>query len=158
MVCVGQRDGSCGAEMEQMEEMDLLGASRLSSEKILQILRHENNLRLSGETRAQFAAVREQPDGWLGVVELLQRQAARDCGVSEPIGLSGRRRVASEAGGRGRVVVSRRSRHAERRTGDGTSPQLHERRAAGLAAMRCAEMLLAPRVRGAALVAQAKEI
>ena len=75
----------------RMAEMDVVGASRLSTDAILQILRRENEQRLSASTRAEFAAVRDQPDGWLGVVEQLQRRVARECGVTEAVGLAAMR-------------------------------------------------------------------
>eukprot|EP01050_Picozoa_sp_SAG11_P040465 SAG11_NODE_17605_length_513_cov_2.094203_1_plen_80_part_01 len=48
-------------------------ATELSAAEIKAILRRENELRLSPETQRQFRAASGAPDGWLGVVEALQR-------------------------------------------------------------------------------------
>lgn len=54
------------------------------------MLRRENELRLCAETQEKFKAVSSQkkPDGWLSVVEQLQRQVCKEFGLSEIVGLT----------------------------------------------------------------------
>lgn len=47
------------------------------------ILRRENELRLGPETKERLVALRGEPAGWLRVMELLQRQVAREFGLTE---------------------------------------------------------------------------
>jgi hypothetical protein len=50
----------------------------LSKEEILAILRRENELRLAPETQQRFKAASHKPDGWITVVEELQREVAEE--------------------------------------------------------------------------------
>jgi hypothetical protein len=52
----------------------ITAAEDLRREEIKAILRRENELRLSSETQRRFKMVSVKPDGWIGVVEQLQRQ------------------------------------------------------------------------------------
>jgi hypothetical protein len=61
-----------------------------SPEVIKAILRRENDLRLSEETLANFSCC-STPDGWLDVVDKLQRRIASEFGLSEQVGLDAMR-------------------------------------------------------------------
>jgi len=52
----------------------------LSKEEILAILRRENELRLAPETQQRFKDASHKPDGWITVVEELQREVAKNFG------------------------------------------------------------------------------
>ena len=66
-------------------------ARDLSPAEIKEVLRRENEARLSPETQARFAAVGEVGDGWLEVVEALQREVAVACGLTERVGVAAMR-------------------------------------------------------------------
>jgi len=70
-------------------------ASQLSPSFIKQILRRENQLRLSAEVREKLLVptVRDVPDGWLGVMESLQQQVASEFGLPEAVGLAAMRQA-----------------------------------------------------------------
>ena len=68
-----------------------LSAAELTAETIKAILRRENELRLAPQTQARFKAISHRPDGWLDVVESLQRQVAAEFGLSEKVGLDAMR-------------------------------------------------------------------
>jgi len=55
------------------------------------MLRRENELRLCDETQAAFRQQRDSPEGWLGVVEGLQRRVAAEFGLTEAVGLDAMR-------------------------------------------------------------------
>ena len=71
----------------------VVSAFELSAEEIKTILRRENELRLSEETQRQFkaAGAAGRGDGWLEVVEGLQRQVAAEFGLTEAVGLDAMR-------------------------------------------------------------------
>ena len=50
----------------------------MSKEEILAILRRENELRLAPETQQRFKDASHKPDGWITVVEELQREVAEE--------------------------------------------------------------------------------
>lgn len=56
-----------------------------SRNEIFAILRRENELRLSADTQERFRAVSSKPDGWLKVVEELQRQVADEWNLSHDV-------------------------------------------------------------------------
>ncbi len=62
-------------------------ALALGPATIKKMLIRENELRLCVDTQLRFEAVREQPDGWLQVVEELQMQVAREFGLLDAVGL-----------------------------------------------------------------------
>jgi hypothetical protein len=66
-------------------------ARDLTPAEIKEVLRRENEARLSPETQARFAAVGEVGDGWLEVVEALQREVAVACGLTERVGVAAMR-------------------------------------------------------------------
>ena len=51
------------------------------------MLKRENDLRLCAATQRRFKAVNSRPDGWLKVVEELQRQVAQEFKLPEAMGL-----------------------------------------------------------------------
>ena len=55
------------------------------------MLRRENELRLCEETQAMFRSVGDRYDGWLEVVEALQKRVAREFGLAEAVGLAAMR-------------------------------------------------------------------
>jgi len=66
----------------------------LTADEIKDILRRENDLRLSHETQEEFQAASE-PDDWIQVVERLQRRVCREFGLSQEVGLNAMRRAES---------------------------------------------------------------
>lgn len=54
------------------------------------MLKRENDLRLSPGTRDRLLepSVRNKPHGWLAVMDELQRQVAREFGLSEDVGIT----------------------------------------------------------------------
>jgi len=60
----------------------------LSASEIKAILKRENELRLSPEVQNLFREASSKPDGWIGVVEDLQRRIAHEFGLSEKVGLA----------------------------------------------------------------------
>jgi len=69
-----------------------VGSARdLTAPEIKAILRRENELRLSSEIQDLFRNASNEPDGWIGVVEELQRRTARQFGLSEKVGLAAMR-------------------------------------------------------------------
>jgi len=54
-------------------------------DEIFAILTRENELRLAAETQKRFRAVSSRPDGWLKVVEELQRQVADEWNLSHDV-------------------------------------------------------------------------
>mmetsp|Transcript_27002 Transcript_27002/g.38326 ORF Transcript_27002/g.38326 Transcript_27002/m.38326 type:complete len:123 (-) Transcript_27002:495-863(-) len=51
------------------------------------MLVRENELRLCQSTRELYRSVRNDPSGWIAVVERLQRQVAREFGLLEGVGV-----------------------------------------------------------------------
>ncbi len=70
-----------------------MSASQLSGTEIKAILRRENELRLHPQTQRRFAAASRVigGDGWLTVVDDLQRQVAIEFGLTEQVGLAAMR-------------------------------------------------------------------
>ena len=66
-------------------------AAELRPDELKAILKRENDLRLCDETQRRFKLASVRPDGWLQVVEQLQRQVAAEFGLSEAVGLAAMR-------------------------------------------------------------------
>ena len=66
----------------------------MTADEIKDILRRENDLRLSHETQQEFQAA-SKPDDWIQVVERLQRRVCLEFGLSEQVGLNAMRRAES---------------------------------------------------------------
>lgn len=64
-------------------------------DQIKAILQRENELRLAPETQRKFRNVSSRPDGWLRVVEELQRQVANEFRLPHQVALTAMRQAES---------------------------------------------------------------